>query len=64
MGEVGVHLEHLGRARGERAMKAGQVRRAEALAHRPVQDLDLREPRGQLVGDGARPVGRIVVDDE
>ena len=63
--EVGVHLEDVAGAGRERAREARQVGRAEALAHGPVQHLDLaRVRRGQLVGDGAGAVGGVVVDDE
>src|SRR4051812_1458830 len=62
--EVRVHLEHVAGAALERAREAREVRRAEPLAQPAVEDLDLLVLGRQAVGDAARAVRRVVVDDE
>ena len=59
MAEVGVHDAH---DVGRRDAEAGDDRRAQSELAGAMDDVDPIRP-GELVGDGAGAVGRIVVDD-
>ena len=62
--EVAVHLEDQLGAVLERAAEAGEVRGAEALLARAVQDGHAVELGGERVRDVSGAVGRVVVDHE
>ena len=64
MGEVGVHLQHQPRPRGERPPEPGDVGGAEPFLDAPVQDADAGEAFGEAVGALAGAVGGAVVDDQ
>ena len=64
MGEVRVHLEHERRPFAQRHLEAGQVRLAQALLARPVQDPDARVLAREPVGELPGAVGRRVVHDQ
>ena len=64
MGEVGVHLHDVARARAEGMPEAGQVGRSQPGSFGAVQHLDLRVLGGEAVGQAAGAVGRVVVDDQ
>ncbi len=62
--EVAVHLEHeLGAAR-EDVPEPVDVGAAESLLPRPVEHFDPGKFGGEPIGDLARPVGGVVVDDK
>ncbi|GIW20608.1 MAG: hypothetical protein KatS3mg065_0904 [Chloroflexota bacterium] len=64
MGEVGVHLADDPRPAGEGDPEAVEVGPPEAGLAGPVADADPRVGGGELVGEAAGAVGRVVVDDE
>ena len=61
---VGVHLDRGVVALVEGDRETGEVGLAEALLARAVHDPHLRVARGQAVGEVARAVGRVVVEDD
>ena len=64
MAEVGVHLDdHAGTAI-ERGAEPVEVRPPETLLGLPVEDANAGVGLGQLVGQAAGAIGRVVVDDE
>jgi len=62
--EVGVHLEHEVGAGVEHPAEARQIGASQTLLARSVKDLHLGELGGELVGQDAGAVGRVVVDDQ
>ena len=64
MAEVGVHLDDDAGAAVERGAEPVEVGPAQALLGRAVPHADARIGGGQLVGQAAGAVGRVVVDDE
>jgi hypothetical protein len=64
MAEVGVHLDHDRGAPGGHVAEAVYVRPSQALLGFAVKDRNVGPLCGQLIGDGARPVGRVVVHDQ
>src|SRR5439155_6443646 len=59
--EIRVHLDDAAVPAGERFGETGQVGAAEAFFSFPVEDVQARLPRGQLVGERAGAVGGVVV---
>ncbi len=64
MAEVGVHLEDELRTGLQGLAKAGEVRLGQAFLARAVEHLHLRVLAGELVGQPAGAVRRVVVDHE
>ncbi len=62
--EVRVHLEEALVPLGEALREAVHVRRSEPELAGAVHHADAAVARGDLVGELARAVGRVVVDDE
>jgi hypothetical protein len=62
--EVGIHLDDDARAAVEGGAEPVEVRPAEALLAGAMADTDLRVGCRQLVGQAARAIRRVVVDDE
>ena len=62
--EVGVHLDDDAGAAIERRAEPVEVRPPETLLGLPVENADARVGLGQLVGQAAGAVRRVVVDDE
>jgi hypothetical protein len=60
MAEVRVHDDQYVAARRLEAVQDGS---GEAELARPVDDLDV-VPLAELLGEGARPVGAVVIDDD
>jgi hypothetical protein len=54
--QIGPHLEGTGKARA--------IGRTDPFFARPVKNVDTRVPGDQAVGDIARPVRRVIIDDE
>ncbi len=61
---VGVHLDDGVVARVEGPAEPGEVGGPQALLAGAVQDVDLLVLGREGVGDGAGPVGRVVVEDD
>ncbi len=61
---VGVHLDDVRVVASHRPVESRQVGLAEPFLARPVQDVDGAVVFGDPVGQVARPVRRVVVDDE
>jgi len=62
--EVAVHLQDELSIAREHPIEAREVRAADPLLRRAVEDVEPRKLPCEAVGDLARAVGRSVVDDE
>ncbi len=64
MGKVRIHGHDEGHTHGNRAGKPGTVGRAQAQLAGPVNHLHPRVSGREAVGEGTRPIGRVVVDHD
>ena len=64
MRKIGVHLNEEIGAEIERLSKARTIRRTQALLFRPVQDVNATRRLREFVGESARSIRRIVINDQ
>src|SRR2546430_132559 len=64
MGEIGVHLDDRVGPVLQGVPEAGDVRAAETELARSMEDMECGYLAGELFGDLARAIGRVVIDDQ